>query len=425
LKTARSSKHIAICGAGPAGLSAALFLHRAGHKVEIIERFAEPAAVGSGLILQPTGLTVLAALGQLDTILALGHRIDRLHGTDAKSGRTVLDVKYASGPNGRFGLAVQRVALFETLYAAVRAEGITVRCDAAIAGVTDIDSQPVLSLADGGRLGPYDLVVDASGTRSQLVAALLPEERAVDLAYGAYWATLDVGAFPYERHALLQRYEHAEVMIGALPIGRSEPSAPQKLAFFWSQKIGETAALHAGGLDAWKSRVLSYWPDMQSLVSQINSWDDMVLARYQHRTLKRPAVGKVIFIGDSAHCTSPQLGQGANMALLDAAALAFALAGNADVLEAAANYCRLRRNHVRLFQALSRIFTPFYQSDSHLISAFRDRMVATTANLPPFPRLLASIVSGAMLNPLAAAGLKETDWRGKIAAGEASVIARA
>jgi 2-polyprenyl-6-methoxyphenol hydroxylase-like FAD-dependent oxidoreductase len=425
LKAASSVKHIAICGAGPAGLAAALFLHRAGHKVEIIERFAEPAAIGSGLILQPTGLTVLAALGQLDRILALGHRIDRLHGSDAKSGRTVLDVKYASGPNGRFGLAVQRAALFETLYTAVRSEGIAVQSNATIAGVTDIASQPLLQLADGGHAGPYDLVIDASGTRSQLVAALLPQEQAVDLAYGAYWATLDAGSFPYERHALLQRYEHAEVMIGALPIGRSEPTAPEKLAFFWSQKVVETAALHARGLDALKNRVLGYWPEMKPLIAQINSWDDMVLARYQHRTLKRPARGKVIFIGDAAHCTSPQLGQGANMALLDAAALTFALDGNADVLDAAAAYCRLRRNHVRLFQGLSRMFTPFYQSDSHLISAFRDRMVATTANLPPIPRLLASIVSGTVLNPLGVMGLEEIDWRGKIALDDGGVTATA
>jgi 2-polyprenyl-6-methoxyphenol hydroxylase-like FAD-dependent oxidoreductase len=48
---------IAICGAGPAGL--ALMLTRDGHAVDLIERFERPAPVGSGLILQPTGLSVL------------------------------------------------------------------------------------------------------------------------------------------------------------------------------------------------------------------------------------------------------------------------------------------------------------------------------------------------------------------------------
>src|SRR5690606_18934644 len=45
---------IAIAGAGPAGLAAARYLHRAGHRITIFERFENPAPVGSGLILQPT-----------------------------------------------------------------------------------------------------------------------------------------------------------------------------------------------------------------------------------------------------------------------------------------------------------------------------------------------------------------------------------
>ena len=69
---------IAIAGAGPAGLAAALYLKRAGHRVTIFERFDKPAPVGSGLILQPTGLTVLDDLGLLAEIRALGSRIDRL-----------------------------------------------------------------------------------------------------------------------------------------------------------------------------------------------------------------------------------------------------------------------------------------------------------------------------------------------------------
>ena len=78
---------IAIAGAGPAGLATALYLKRAGHNVTIFERFEEPKPVGSGLILQPTGLSVLADLGLLDDILALGSRIKRLHGAVASTGR--------------------------------------------------------------------------------------------------------------------------------------------------------------------------------------------------------------------------------------------------------------------------------------------------------------------------------------------------
>jgi 2-polyprenyl-6-methoxyphenol hydroxylase-like FAD-dependent oxidoreductase len=409
------SKKIAICGAGPAGLTIALFLHRAGHDVEIIERFDEPAPVGSGLILQPTGLSVLAALGLLGRILSLGHRIDRLHGTDAKSGRTVLDVRYASGPLDRFGFAVQRTALFNTLHETVLADGITIRSASTVNGVRQIAEGAMLLTDAGEERGPYDLVVDATGARSQLVSQVFPDERPKELVYGAFWATLVASGFHYEPHALLQRYERAEIMIGVLPIGRVDVAAPDKVAFFWSQKSGDVERVKAAGIEAWKATVLSYWPELQPLLVQLSSFDDLVFARYQHRTLRRPAAGRLVFIGDAAHCTSPQLGQGANMALLDAAALAYSLAQAPDVKAAIDLYCRARRNHVRLFQSLSLLFTPFYQSDSRLVALVRDQLVATVANIPPLPRLLASIVSGTLIDPLPRIGIRECNWRDRAA----------
>jgi salicylate hydroxylase len=64
---------IAICGCGPAGLAAALLLHRGGHHVVILERFERAKPLGSGLIVQPTGLVVLHELG-LDRPSRRAHR---------------------------------------------------------------------------------------------------------------------------------------------------------------------------------------------------------------------------------------------------------------------------------------------------------------------------------------------------------------
>lgn len=401
---------IAICGAGPAGLAMALMLTRDGHAVDLIERFDEPAPVGSGLILQPTGLTVLGMLGLHDRIMALGHRIDRLWGTDVATGRAVLDVRYDSGPRGRFGLAVQRAALFSTLHDAVVSAGIPVLSGRSVTSIRDVDTNPVLKLADGSEMGPYRLVIDATGARSQLMTQLCPNERTRELAYGAFWATLDAAAINYEHGALEQRYDKASVMIGVLPVGRLTPEGRDKIAFFWSQKIVEADAVMARGLDAWKARLTGYWPETARMLDEIRGWEQLTLARYQHRTLRRPAVGRVVFIGDAAHCTSPQLGQGANMALLDAAALALSLSREVDSDTAIESYCRARRYHVRLFQLLSRMFTPFYQGDSAALAFIRDQVVSTLARIPPAPRFLASIVSGTLLDPFSSTGIAERRW---------------
>ena len=92
------------------------------------------------------------------------------------------------------------------------------------------------------------------------------------------------------------------------------------------------------------------------------------------------------------------------MALLDVAALTSALETNFDLGTALDAYAKTRRFHIKLYQALSYAFTPFYQSDSILLPLLRDNLVASMGRLPPIQRLLATIVSGQIgLSPKALA----------------------
>ena len=63
------SKRIAIIGSGTAGAASALFLSRDGHKVTLFEKIEQPAAVGAGVMMQPSGMGVLRELGLEEEIL--------------------------------------------------------------------------------------------------------------------------------------------------------------------------------------------------------------------------------------------------------------------------------------------------------------------------------------------------------------------
>ena len=405
----QESLDIAIAGAGPAGLATALYLNRAGHRVTVFERFDEPKPVGSGLILQPTGLSVLAELGLLDDILSLGSRIDRLHGADAGSGRTVLDVRYDARRGGRFGLAVHRAALFGVLFRAARREAIAIETNVEIEAL-EAGERAMLVCGKGRKAGSFDLVVDASGARSKLRQGPNDPTEPRPLTYGAFWASLGWKGEGFDENALLQRYDKASVMIGVLPIGRPEPGAEKMAAFFWSLKPADVESVRAAGLDAWKARVVSLWPQCAAFTSQIDSFEQLSLARYGHHTMRLPVGRRLAVIGDAAHSTSPQLGQGANMALLDAAALSHALSRTGSVDAALEAYAKARRWHVCVFQALSLAFTPFYQSDSVALPFIRDRLVATIAKIPPAPQFLASMVAGTVIDPFRRIGLQEARW---------------
>lgn len=81
------------------------------------------------------------------------------------------------------------------------------------------------------------------------------------------------------------------------------------------------------------------------------------------------------------------------MALLDAWALAIALTRN-GTMAALDEAVTLRRRHVRLYQALTWLFTPVYQSDSRVLPFLRDRLVGPLSRLWPATAIQAAMVSG-------------------------------
>jgi salicylate hydroxylase len=387
---------IGVAGCGIGGLAAALLLARDGHRVSLYERFEAPSPVGSGLIVQPTGFAVLERLGLAASLTQAAAPIERLFGKAEPSGRVVLDVRYdwLRRPGAR-GYGIHRAALFGILHGAAMAEPIPIHTGRTVTGL----SGRRLLFADGESSPPHDLVVDALGGASPLAG-----EPARPLAYGALWASLDqVGGF--DGAALEQRYRRASVMAGILPVGLAPGGGGRQSAFFWLLRGDRLEAWRTGGLEAWKTEVRSLWPATAPLLDQIDRPERLTFARYAHRTLSDPMGPGLIHIGDSWHSASPQLGQGANMALLDAWALARALREEDRVDSALRRAVALRRAHVRLYQALSALFTPAYQSDSRLLPWIRDRVVPPFGRLWPATRIQAEMVAGTFGGPLERLGL--------------------
>lgn len=346
-------------------------------------------------MMQPAGLEALDWLGLGDRLRALGAPIDRLYGREIHSGRIVLDVRYEALGNGRRGLAVHRAALFNILFDEVKALGLPLETSVRIARLgRAADRRPSFVSDNGHHHGPFDLVIDALGSRSPLIDEAAAPATRKSLAYGALWTTLPWPTSPFDGRALEQRYERASVMIGVLPVGRRFLGDAPQATFFWSLKTEDYPQWKAQGLAAWRERVAGLWPETEPLLRQITDPDQMILAGYGHHTLPLPYGERIVFLGDSAHSTSPQLGQGANMALLDAKALVEAFEMRGELEEVLALYARKRRAHVRLYQLMSAVFTPFYQSDSHILPLLRDWLVAPASRVPLVVRGLARVVAG-------------------------------
>lgn len=335
----------------------------------------------------------------VDRLVSLGTPIDRICGRLSSSGRVVLDVRYAALGDGWRALAIHRSALFGTLHDAVIAAGIELVYSADLSGVQIENRSAVLVTHDGRRHSGFDLVVNAAGSNSPLALGIA---RRSALPYGALWVNVPTPKdWPGSPNALEQRYRRASMMAGILPVGSRAIGEPHLCAFFWSLRRDQLANWRSRGLADWKRAVADLWPDAAQLLEPVSDMEQVTFAQYDHFTARKPVSERVAHVGDSAHATSPQLGQGANMALLDALALSRALEMHESLSEALNAYARMRYWHIRAFQWASATFTPFYQSDSSILAFARDWLAAPLSNLPIGQRTLARLVSGMTFAPLA------------------------
>ena len=370
---------VAIVGAGVAGAAAAIRLAERGIDVDLYEAVPEPRPIGAGLLLQPTGQRVLAAMGLLDEALALGVRVDRLFG-DTPSGRAVLDMSYRRFHPEAYGLGLQRGALMGLLWRRVRGLGIRWHCGVAVDGFEQDASGVTLRLADGSRPRHAALIL-ANGSFSRLREGMNVGQQARPFPWGAVWTVLPApAAFP--QIELRQRFRSASQMIGLMPVGKADADDGERgINLYWSLPLTELEGW-AGriGLGRLKQQMTELFPDVAPLLAGLHDAAQLREARYADVWMARWHDGRVLAIGDCAHGMSPQLGQGANMALIDAHELAAEVGG--DWPRVFERYSRRRRAHLRFYGQASKGLTPMFQSHAVVAPWLRDRFFGWGGRLP-------------------------------------------
>ncbi len=370
-----------------AGQAAAIALARAGHDVTLFERFAQARPLGAGLLLQPSGLAALERLGLRGQIEQWGAPVERLDGRTAK-GRKVLDLRY----HGAHGLGVHRATLFAVLNGALMSSGARLVLNFETGAIEDPHA-PVLIATDGRRAGPFELVINAAGAHDRLRHLLGGRVRDPLYRWGALWATCTDTTGTFAR-ALRQIYFRCSTMIGILPVGRAPESDMDQVAFFWSLPLAQYEAQKQLGIGNLRRTVVALWPAAEPVVGQIASFDDLSLATYRDVSLRPCYRGRVLTIGDAAHGTSPQLGQGANLSLIDAVTLAHCLRKGSNIDLALKEYESLRRRHVAFYRIASRWLTPVFQSNSRIVAFMRDVFMGPGRYLPGADYLMRTTLSG-------------------------------
>lgn len=328
---------IAVIGAGIGGLATAIALQQQGHEVHVFEATESLRPVGAGLWLAPNGQEVLQRLQPALLAQALEQGFVTREALIMPHKGQVLTRLEAEPLQRRYGhvptLAIHRAALHQILQAELTPG--TVRCGHRFSAF-EAKADRVQIYFEKGEAVSADLLIAADGLYSPVRRQLFGD---LPLRYSGQtcWRGLSPGLMPEE-----WRHRSAEIWgpAAGLRVGFS-PLADQRIYFYITAlaEAGDRSEItHAALL-----RLLKDFPaEVQDMVTQTPVDQIMRHDLYDLPPLKSYHRGRVVLMGDAAHATTPNLGQGANQALESAWVLSHCLQQIPDVAQALVRYEQLR-----------------------------------------------------------------------------------
>ncbi|MEB8339371.1 FAD-dependent oxidoreductase [Streptomyces endophyticus] len=312
MSTPSIPRSVLVVGGGAAGNAATILLRRAGIAVDLIEAKDDwNATAGSGITLQGNALRVLRELGVWEQVERSGYGFDAV-GITAPDG-TVLHVSEdlrTGGDELPATVGMQRPRLQRILIDAVRAGGATVRLGVRAESLDQDDTGVSVRFSDGTE-GRYDLVIAADGLGSATRAAIGVTDRPEPTGM-AIWRVAAPRPTGLTRTDLA--YGGPAYIAGYCPTGEST-----LYAYVVEANRDRTTIPAHSYADEMRSLAKHYgghWPEITAHITdpaQVNyTWFDRMLVEGSwHR-------GRVVLVGDAAHCCPPTLAQGAAQSMEDA-----------------------------------------------------------------------------------------------------------
>lgn len=337
---------VLVHGGGIGGLTLAVALARSGHTVEVVELRDELDALGVGIIQPSNALHVMREIGVLDACVAAGFEWEVLTICDP-AGATLAKIPQPRMDGAPASNGIPRPALAEVLGAATEAAGVPIRFGTTIAELADDGSGVDVTLSDGTS-ARWDLVVGFDGIGSPLRTRLYGDRFAPEYTGFANWR-VTVDRLP-------------EVQGVVVSTGRSSTKA---LLTPITDELMYLAAVTAEEPDfrpdparaheELAERLAAFGGPVAEALAEVTSADGVVYSRISQVTVDEPwHVGRIVIAGDAAHASTPNLAQGAAMAVEDALVLAESLDAGADVPAALAAWEERRRPRAMFVQNLSR-----------------------------------------------------------------------
>lgn len=361
----------AIVGGGIGGLTLAVALQRKGFQVSVYENAPAWRPLGAGLVLAGNAMKAYREIGVDESILPLGKVIKKI-AIKNKVGKTLM-VTDSEQISAKYGVvnnfAIHRADLHEALISLL-APGTVVlnkRCE-------DFESTEAgvkLSFQDGST-AKADFVVASDGIHSIFRKKLARESTIRYAGYTCWRAIVSAPPPDVDMNETSETWG-AGARFGIVPLAGNRVywfaclNAPENDTVMKSLGAAELQSLFEG-YHAPVSQLLAHTRDEEII------WGDII----DLKPLKKFAFGNILLLGDAAHATTPNMGQGACMAIEDACVLANLLTKSIDPKAAFLQFERQRIARTTKIVNNSWMIGKVAQWENLLLVSLRNGLVAAT-----------------------------------------------
>lgn len=352
---------ILINGGGIAGLTAAIALRKLGIGAEVFESASEIKPVGAGVVIQSNAIKALEYLGIEDEIIQSANPINQITILDEK-GNVIRNQKPISKNRELFsGLAIHRHTLHHILKSYLPEKIFFVNKKAI--SFSERDEKVILHFEDGS-IAEGDYLISADGINSYIRMQLIPDSKPRYAGYFCWRSVID--------NKDLQITEATETWgrkgrFGIVPINENK--------LYWYATIN-SSYLDVKIFHYSLKNLQEHFGCYHKLVGQTleKSSDDKLIKNHicDIKPLSQFAFNKVLLIGDAAHATTPNLGQGACQAIEDVMFLHQEIASGKSIPSAFKSFESRRLEKTKFIINTSRKLGAVGQLENKLLISLRN-----------------------------------------------------
>lgn len=346
---------ILICGGGCAGPSLALWLARAGHRVVVVERFDALRATGAQIDLRAQGIEVVKRMGLMDAIRAKLVDEEGMALVDSQGRVRATMMANKSGKGAQTGTSeyeIMRGDLVRVLYDATKDDveyvfGKTVEH-------FEQDEKHVVAHFSDGSSDTFDLLVGADGQGSRIRKAIqppgAPEPYRILGMYAAYWFIPRI-----ETDSNIARMYHSPG--GRMIMRRSHNATETQVYFFLRDHSPDLLSLTGSSVEKqkefWTERFRDAGWEADRFIEGMKTTDNFFCHKILQVRTDTWHKGRVVLLGDAAHCPSPMTAMGTTSSFVGAYVLAGEIDRHSeDLSQAFRNYDATLRPFINEIQKL-------------------------------------------------------------------------